>query len=90
MTLTLDAMTHSDSPFELHDFRRSESSDGQDDPLEHRLTCLRTHLVQQLHHALPLHGGPVFDGRAPSDLTVLLLDLWRAALSDERAELAAE
>ena len=54
------------------------------------LTCLRTHLVQQLHHALSLHGGPVFDGRAPSDLAVLLLDLRRAALRDERAEPTAE
>lgn len=54
------------------------------------LTCLRTHLVQQLHHALSLHGGPVLDGRAPANLAVLLLDLRRAALSNERAELTAE
>lgn len=54
-----------------------------------RLTCLWTHLIQQLHHAFSLHGGPVFDWRAPSDLTVLLLDLWRATLGDEWAELAA-
>lgn len=56
---------------------------------KHRLTRLWAHVVQQLHHAFPLHGRPVFDGGAPSDLAVLLLDLWRAALGDEGAELAA-
>lgn len=59
------------------------------DGIRERLTRLRAHLVQQLHHALPLHGGPVLDGRAPSDLAVLLLDLWRAALGDERPERTA-
>lgn len=32
----------------------------------------------------------MFDGGAPSDLAVLLLDLWRAAFGDEGAEFAAE
>lgn len=67
-----------------------ETNSQNDAALSGTLTCLRTHLIQQLHHALPLHGGPVFDRRAPSDLTVLLLDLWRAALGDERTELAGE
>lgn len=54
------------------------------------LTCLWAHLIQQLHHAFALHGRPVFDGRPPSDLAVLLLDLWSATLRDERAEFTAE
>lgn len=53
------------------------------------LTCVGAHVVQQLHHALALHGRPVFDGRSSADLAVLLLDLRRAPLGDERAELAA-
>lgn len=68
--------------------RGSGSSDRH--ALWGRLTCLWANLIQQLHHAFSLHEGPVFDGRAPSDLTVLLLDLWRATLSDERAEFTAE
>lgn len=55
-----------------------------------RLTRLGADLVQQLHHAFPLHGGPVLDGGAPSDLAVLLLDLWRAAFGDEGPQFAAE
>ncbi len=71
---------------------RTESSDRWDEPdsPQDGLTCLGTHLVQQLHHALPLHRGPVFDGRAPSDLTVLLLDLWCATLGDKGAKFTAE
>lgn len=32
----------------------------------------------------------MFDGRAPSDLAVLLLDLWGATLGDERPQFAEE
>lgn len=54
------------------------------------LTCVWTGLVQQLHHALPLHGGPASDGGAAPDAAVLLLDLGRTALGDERTQLTAE
>ena len=54
------------------------------------LTCVRGHLVQEAHHALPLHGGPVFDGGASSDPTVLLLDLWRPAPRDQWPQLTVE
>lgn len=55
----------------------------------HRLTSVGTHLVQQLHHALPLHGGPLLDGGAAPDAAVLLLDLRGAALGDEGPKMAA-
>ena len=54
------------------------------------LTCLWAHLIQQFDHALPLHGGPGLDGRAASDLAVLLLDLRRAALCYEWPQCAVE
>lgn len=84
-------LKHSESTVELN-FKRGKQNclsgfpSGDGGPL----TCLWAHLIQQLHHAFALHGRPVFDGRPPSDLAVLLLDLWGATLRDERAEFAAE
>lgn len=55
-----------------------------------RPTCVWAHLVQQLHHALPLHGRPAFDRGASPDLTVLLLDFWRPPFGNERPKFTVE
>lgn len=48
---------------------------------------MRGQLVQQLHHAFPLLGGPHLDGRAASDPAVLLLNFGGSAFGDEWSQL---
>lgn len=55
--------------------------------IKKRGTCVWGQLIQQLHHAFSLLGGPHLDGRPASNPAVLLLNFGGSAFGDDWCQL---